>query len=127
MSRPRMEELAISAVAYSRGYPRFSISGIKSGPMAAIPVRPEPEIAPMMAQETAATTPRPPRTWPIKAFTNRSREAAIPLWDMIVPARTKSGMANSTGLPSCWKPQSIMPFIVTSPMKYITIRAAPKQ
>ena len=47
--------------------------------------------------------------------------------DMIVPARTNNGIASSTGLPNCWNPQSIMPFIVTSPMKYITISAAPKQ
>ena len=79
------------------------------------------------AQDTAATTPSPPRTWPMKALTKRSKDAAMPLSDMIVPASTKSGIARSTGLPNCWNPQSIMPFMVTSPMKYITMSAAPKQ
>ena len=92
-----------------------------------MPVRPEPEIAPMIAQLTAATTPSPPRTCPMNALTKRNSEAAMPDSDMIVPASTKSGMARRTGLPSCWNPQSIMPFMVTSPRKYITISAEPKQ
>ena len=81
----------------------------------------------MIAQLTAATTPRPPRTCPTKALTKRNRLAAMPLWLMIVPASTNSGIASRTGFDNCWKPQSMLPFIVAPPMKYITIRPPPKQ
>ena len=69
--------------------------------MAAMPVSPEPEIAPVTAQLTAATTPSPPRTWPTNALTNRKRLAAMPLALITVPASTKSGIANRTGLDNC--------------------------
>jgi hypothetical protein len=124
---PSIDEFATNAVAYPRGYPLEAISGIKSGPVADTPVRPLPEIAPIIAQLTDATTPRPPRIRPTKIFTNFNRLAAIPLSLMIDPANTNNGIQSSTGLASWLKPQTIVPLIVAPPRSVIDIRAPPKQ
>jgi hypothetical protein len=127
MSRPRMDELAMIAVAYPRGYPLEAISGMSSGPVAATPVRPLPDMAPIRAQQTTATTPSPPRIRPTNAFTKRSRLAAMPLSLMMLPAKTNKGMHSRTGFASCEKPHIMVPFMVASPIRVMTIKAPPKQ
>ncbi|MPN25181.1 hypothetical protein SDC9_172588 [bioreactor metagenome] len=76
---PKIEESVTSAVAYPLGYPCSTMRGMRMGPVAATPVKPLPEIAPIMAQLIAATTPKPPRTRPTKTSTKSRRYFAMPL------------------------------------------------
>ena len=79
MRTPRIDEQVTSAVANGRGYPRLTISGMSMFPVAATPVKALPEIAPIRAHVTVATTPRPPRMRPTKTSTNSRRYFAMPL------------------------------------------------
>jgi hypothetical protein len=97
------------------------------GPVAATPVKPEPEMAPIIAHTTTLTIPKPPLIRPIKASHRSSSRFATPLPPMKVPARMNSGLASST-VPMDWEyAQSIMLFMDTLPKTAMNISAPPKQ
>ena len=71
------------------------------GPIAAIPVRALPVIAPIMPQVTTDTIPRPPFTLPTKMLTKSRRCLAIPLSLINPPMKIKNGTDKRTGLIIC--------------------------
>ena len=97
------------------------------GPVAATPVKPLPEMAPMIAQVTAQTTPSPPRIRPMKMSTKSSSRLAIPLPAMSKPAKMYRGDARSTVLIIWLKPQTIKLFMLMSMKRAMKSRAPPKQ
>lgn len=55
-----------------------------------------PEMDPNTAQETTATTPRPPLIRPTNTSTKFTRDVPIPPLSIIPPTMINSGMARST-------------------------------
>ena len=97
------------------------------GPVAATPVKPLPEMAPMIAQVTAHTTPSPPRMRPTKTSTKSRRRLAIPLPAMSSPAKMYRGEARRTVLIIWLKSHTIKLFMFTSIKRAMKSRAPPKQ
>ena len=72
------------------------------GPVAATPVNPLPEIAPITAHTIIATVPSPDLICPINESAQSRSRLAIPLPPIYVPARINSGLARRT-VPVDWE------------------------
>ncbi len=98
INSPKTDETVTRAVEYPLGYPCSTILGMSIGPVAATPVNPLPDIAPIIAQVVTATTPIPPFTLPTNMSAKSSRFFAIPVPPISVPANINNGLASSIGL-----------------------------
>src|SRR5512145_168110 len=87
--------LETMAALRARGYPRFSIAGITTLPIAAASATDEPEISLWIMVATTVTIARPPRMKPTRLFARLTRRWDIPEVSMRPPARMKSGIASS--------------------------------
>ena len=63
---PLTEEATSTAPAFSAENPTFFISGIVKVPVVTTLAMDEPEISPVMADDTTAALAGPPRIWPIR-------------------------------------------------------------
>src|SRR3989304_4647507 len=93
----RMAALAAfetTAALKARGYPRFSMAGITTLPMAAASATDDPEISLWIIVATTVTMARPPRMNPTRLLARFTRRREIPDVSMRPPARMKRGMAS---------------------------------
>ena len=84
---------------------------INMGPVAATPVKPLLDIAPIRAQVTQATAPNPPLICPMNRSMKSNSLFAMPLPPINVPATTKRGLASKTKLHICGRVQTMRLFI----------------
>ena len=68
VSWPLVEEATSTAPAFSAGKPVRFISGMVKAPVVTTLAREEPEIRPVMAEETTDALAGPPRIWPTSAI-----------------------------------------------------------
>jgi len=92
---PIGEEVIVTAVAKSFGYPEFDIAGIRIDPIAAVSADAEPEMPPKNMLASILLWARPPVICPTSWFANLTSLSPAPLLLIISPARIKSGMASS--------------------------------
>ena len=78
--------------------PRLIMAGIRMMPSAATVAGPEPEIAPKKQATTTHTMAMPPRRWPMQLSMNSTRRVEMPALAMMLPERTKNGIASSRNL-----------------------------
>src|SRR5688500_7335623 len=83
------------AALRARGYPRFSIAGITTLPIAAASATEEPEISLWIMVATTVTMARPPRMKPTRLLARLTRRRDMPDVSIRPPARMKSGIASS--------------------------------
>src|SRR5262245_32386656 len=83
------------AALSARGYPRFSMAGITTLPMAAASATDEPEISLWIRVATTVTMASPPRMNPTRLFARLTSRWEMPEVSMRPPARMNSGMASS--------------------------------
>ena len=75
--------------------PRLIMAGIRIMPRAATVAGPEPEMAPKKQATITATMAMPPRRWPTQSSANATRRLEMPALAMMLPDRTKNGIASS--------------------------------
>ena len=78
--------------------PRLIMAGIRMMPRAATVAGPEPEMAPKKQATITATMAMPPRRWPTQSSANATRRLEMPALAIMLPDRTKNGMASSRNL-----------------------------
>ncbi|MPM70144.1 hypothetical protein SDC9_117097 [bioreactor metagenome] len=91
-------EEAVAIMAEEKGAekpPRLIMAGIRMIPSAATVAGPEPEIAPKKQATTTHTMAMPPRRCPMQSSMNWTRRVEIPAFAMMLPDRTKNGIASS--------------------------------
>ena len=78
--------------------PELTMAGIRMMPRAATVAGPEPEIAPKNMATMTQTMAMPPRWWPTQSSMKAIRRLEMPASAMMLPERTKNGMASSRNL-----------------------------
>src|SRR3990172_2218190 len=88
-------EAALETMAALRalGYPRFSMAGMTTLPMAAASATEEPEISLWIMVATTVTMANPPRMNPTRLLARLTSRREMPEVSMRPPARTKRGGA----------------------------------
>ena len=91
---PLVVAATVMPAAYSREYPRFSISGMRTDPIEAASATEEPEMPEMIMLDTTQTMPSPPRSRPTRSRLKSISRAVSPPWFIIAPMSTYRGRAS---------------------------------
>ena len=98
MMGPMVEAAPTKAAEKDRGYPAFSMAGIR---MVAVPVASataDPDMPAMIMLVTTVTWPSPPRMCPTRHWAKWTSRCVIPPVFIRLPARMKKGMARRVKL-----------------------------
>ena len=91
-------EVAISASEKEGEKPESIMAGMSTAPRAATVAGPEPEMAPKKQATITQTMAMPPRLCPTQLSMNFTSLVEMPAFAMMLPERTKNGMASSRNL-----------------------------
>ncbi len=98
MMGPMVDAAPTRAAEKARGYPAFSMAGIRTTPVPVASATADPDMPAMIMLVTTVTWPSPPRICPTRHWAKCTRRCVIPPVFMRLPARMKKGIASSVKL-----------------------------